>query len=283
MNPRRIVLGILVVGLWAGAMLLLFERERGGEVVPMDSPPPVDGSVAVEPFRASYDVFSEGRDGARRVGGVELERSAEARHGVAGERSRVDAEAPLRLRGEVRDFRVDGTMWRPLETPGEGPDAAGEVPLAEVTFQLRWRDGEIRLVAALRDGALRGEVTADGETREIDVPVPDDVLIESGVGTNVGLSQSFSRRLARLDPGQSVRFTSFDPLTLGKSTARATCVAEETWTAGKTPVPAKVIEIAQGTLSTRVWLDPDGELLRATTPLGLRIERRDAAATGDGA
>lgn len=262
----------MVVAVWLVAIGLLMRREFGGSLFQGDAAggEPGFGEVAYAvliPGAAEADVDrSDGQRAEQRVGAVRMDRQAETRHGFPGATARVDARMALRLLGKQTELAVEGDVWRP-----DDPEAAGKQ--LELDFRVVSQGHDFRLVAELAGGRLTGEVRSAGESLPLDLPVGDDVLVESGLGASL--------RFPQMAVGETLRFASFDPLTLSQGRAKVTCVAEETLVLSGRSVVAKRLEVEASGIDTLAWIDEAGEVLRAETPLGIVLERLpDGASLG---
>ncbi|MEO1085421.1 MAG: transglutaminase-like domain-containing protein, partial [Acidobacteriota bacterium] len=60
-----------------------------------------------------------------------------------------------------------------------------------------------------------------------------------------------------------------------RGTARIRALAEETLEIGGQSIPAKRLEVETGGMKSIAWVDGEGEVVRAETPVGLVVERLD--------
>ena len=260
-GSKRRWVGVLVVGVWLVAFGLLWRREFGGSLFQGDAANagPGFGTVAYAVLVPGPSTDGHAALGAeQRVGAVRMVREAETRDGFPGATARVDARMALQLLGKETRLDVEGDVWRP-----DDPDAAGKQ--LELDFRVVSQGHDFRLVAELSNGRLAGEVRSAGETLPIDLPVGDDVLVESGLGASL--------RFPQMAVGETLRFASFDPMTLSRGRAKVTCVAEETLVLSGRSMAAKRLEVEASGIDTVAWIDASGEVLRAETPLGIVLER----------
>ncbi|MDA8019620.1 MAG: transglutaminase-like domain-containing protein [Thermoanaerobaculia bacterium] len=259
---RRRWIGAVIVALWLLSVGLLLRREFGGTAF-RNGPDltALEGNVA-------YAVLVPGTAGAeQRVGAIGMVREPEARGGFQGTTVRIEAAMALELLGKPTELDVDGAMWRP-----DAPEEAARQ--AELEFRVDSQGHEFQLVGELAGGRLIGEVRSAGETLPLDLPVGGDVLVESGLGASL--------RFPRMEVGETMRFSSFDPLTLSRGRAKVTCVGEETLDLAGQKVEAKRLQVEASGIETVAWIDESGTVLRAETPLGLILERLPAGVPIEG-
>lgn len=265
----RKLLGVVIVGAWLVGAGLLLQREYGGSLFQGDFEPTGDS-----PSSVAYAVLVPGKASAgpatlrpeQRVGQIRMVRDAEIRGGFGGTTARIDAGLALQLLGKETELAVAGDVWRP-----DDPGAAGKQ--LELDFRVTSQGHDFRLTAQLAGGRLTGEVRSAGETLPLDLPVGDDVLVESGLGASL--------RFPTMAVGETLRFASFDPLTLSRGRAKVTCVAEEVLDLSGRQVATKRLQVEASGIDTIAWIDGSGEVVRAETPLGLVLERIPLDASDD--
>lgn len=248
---RRLV-GIGIVVFWLAMMGWLASRELG--VQTLDS-----GNTSADRARRPTDTWMAVRMASgQRVGHVHMATRPETRDAVEGARMSLQAALRLELMGRATDLDLEGWVWRPFEDPG-----------ATFQFNVRSADYDFHVDGAVGDGRLAGEVTSAGETIPLDFPVEDTLLFGSGFGATL--------ELPLLEVGEEYRIETFDPLTLSRGKARVRCVAKETLELSGESIETRHLTVDLGGLVSHAWIDDDGEVVRAETPVGLTLERSTAA------
>ncbi len=190
------------------------------------------------------------------------ERSGEGGRPEEGQRTELTAELALTLFGEATQLQLDGQLWRALD---------GEP--VELRFALTSRGQSTNARARVAEGRLRGTVETGGEETPLDFPVDGDLLLAGGFGASLQLPVPAV--------GEEVRLDSFDPMTLGRGEARLRALRVEMVEIDDEQVEATVVEVTTAGLSSTAWVSANGDVLRATTPLGLTLERIAAPVEGD--
>ncbi len=190
----------------------------------------------------------------QRIGRVHLRQTPEARHDQAGVRMILEARMRLQLLGKSSDLDLSGSVWR-----------ADESARAEFDFAVRSAGFDFEVKGDVGGGELRGEMVSAGEVIPLRLSVDDDMLFSSGLGSAL--------RFPSMEVGDEYRLDSFDPLTLSKSEARVKCTAREILRIGRTEMPTCRLEVTASGLSSLAWIDDNGEVVRAETPIGLVLER----------
>ncbi len=194
----------------------------------------------------------------QRIGHVHLRQTPEARHDQAGVRMILEARMRLQLLGKSSDLDLSGSVWR-----------SDQSARAEFDFAVRSAGFDFEVKGDVGDGELRGEIASAGEVIPLSLPVDDELLFASGLGSAL--------RFPSMEVGDEYRLDSFDPLTLSKSKARVKCTARETLHLGETEVTTCRLRVTTSGLSSLAWIDDDGEVVRAETPIGLVLERLTSA------
>ncbi len=193
----------------------------------------------------------------QRIGHVRLRQMPEARDDRAGLQMLLEASMRLKLLDKDTDLDLSGSVWRPYEEDR-----------ADFGFAVRSSGFDFEVTGGVADGELRAEMITAGETIPLHFPVDDSLFFSSGLGSVL--------RFPRLEVGDEYRFDSFDPLTLSKSEARVRCTAKETLLLDGAEVSTCRLTVTSGGLSSIAWIDDDGEVVRAETPIGLVLERLTA-------
>ena len=138
-------------------------------------------------------------------------------------------------------------------------------------YRLRWFDfllSSAYYTARVHGAHLSGEryqveieTGAGKSTMEIEIP-PDAVIY----------SPLTELALRRLRPGQRLRLKTFDPITLRTSTVLCEAVRDERLSVGGEMVDTTVLALTYQGITTRAWMNAEGEMIRQETPLGWTIE-----------
>jgi len=252
-RKRRLAIALPIVALWLVAMGWLLYREWPG--------PRLEGTAlpaAELPPEAFFAI--ELADG-RRVGHLHLRQGAEERGGAPGFTVSLDAQAVLELLGETTELALSGSTWRP-----------DDGSRAEFDFEVESAGHRFGLEGQVAEGQLDAQIVSAGETIPLEMPIDDQLLVAGGLGSSLSFPA--------LEVGDRVRFASFDPLTLRAGEVRVRCVAlEELEVAGEI-VEARVLMVDAGGFESRAWVDAEGQVLRAETPLGLVLQKTSAAEIG---
>lgn len=246
----RWTIGLGLIAFWLVMMGLLLYREHG----PRELSPAAAAAVTPAGLRSPRETSMGLFVGERRVGRLHVEERPEQRDGLAGTLTRLEVHAALDLFGRLTDFDLAGEAWRPAATPR-----------AEFKFDVRSADYEFQVDGRLADGRLDAAVTSGGETTPLSFPVSEELVFAGGLGTAV--------EFPSLAVGEEVQLTSFDPLTLQKSSLRVRCVAEETLTVGGEPTPARRLDVTSGAVRSQVWIDGEGGVLQIVAPFGWTLRR----------
>ncbi len=195
----------------------------------------------------------------QRIGTVHLRQAPEIRGDQAGVRMTLEARMSLRLLGKNTDLDLSGSVWQPVATAR-----------AEFGFIVRSAGFDFEVTGDVGEGELRGEMVSAGEVMPLRLPVDESLVFSSGLGSAL--------RFPRLEVGDDYRLDSFDPLTLSKSPARVRCTAREVLRLGEQEISTCRLTVTSGGLSSLAWIDDQGEVVRAETPIGLVLERLPPAA-----
>lgn len=268
-SQRRRTIGVVIFLAWAGIMAMLFRRELGGERWQPET-------LSTSPSASStwlglYLAAGAMEDGAaldasravgQRIGHIHLRRQPETREQRDGLRFAMTAEMATELMGRPTDLSLEADLWRP--TDGRGLELRVVVDSMDQTLVL---DGE--LVSGEKGSELVATVESAGESLPLRFPVEDELLLQSGFGT--------ATRFPTMEVGDDYRMASFDPLTLSRGEARIRCVAEARLRLGTGPgtelFDTKVLEVEAGGFESKVWVDAEGEVVRAETPFGMILQR----------
>lgn len=254
---RSFLIGLAIVGFWILMTGFFLRRELGGffRFEPLSASR--DDARRLEgPETMRLGLFRPGEAGGQevQVGEVVLHREPESRGDTPGVRMELQARATMGFFGRATDLELAGTMWRP-----------DEAPRADFDFTVRTSEADFHLVGRVADGMLRAEVTSAGDRFPLEIPVDEEMVFAGSLGP--------AFELPLLDVGESARLAAFDPLTLQKGEMRLRCLARETLEVAGETVPTRVLEASLGGFSSRVWIDEEGRLVQAETPVGLLLRR----------
>lgn len=155
--------------------------------------------------------------------------------------------------------------------------------LRDFTFSLRSSLGDFRVNGVVDgDSTLRLEVAAGGDEQTLTVPTGGAVLLPQVMPIHFALGRDPR-------PGEAYTFEIFDPSILERHKVRMEVVNRETlvypdsadydeadgaWVAQRhDTVETWHVRQAFGGIELEAWLDPDGRIVRATSPMGYTIER----------
>ncbi len=241
---RRWLIGIPIVSFWLVMTALLLRSEVGVKRVSA-------AATSRSPTESWLGIFlAEGQ----RVGHVHLRQIPQTRYDLPGTQMALAARMRLQLLGKGTDLELSGSVWRPEQAA-----------LAEFDFSVSSAGFDFEVEGKVEDGELRGRMVSAGEVVPLRLPVDDALVFASPAGAAL--------RFPRLDVGDEVRLDSFDPLTLSKSEARVRCTARERLRLAEGEVSTCRLKVTTGGLSSRAWIDDEGEIVRAETPVGLVLER----------
>jgi hypothetical protein len=180
-----------------------------------------------------------------------------------------------------------------LEIPAQGTtqravvetrvELTPSLSLREFAFHLDSEVGRYQVRGrAVGDTLLELEVGAGGAVERSEIRVPDGVLLPAALQLRLAAA-------GMLRGGADYHFQIFDPSTLSargvglRVAGRGTLVVPDTasydpvsgeWVVGAyDTIPVWEVEEVYGGMSSRSWLDPDGRLVRAESPLGFTLER----------
>lgn len=242
--PRPATLLILAACLATTTALVL--RERGAGITPAIP-------TEVREGRTRYAVL----DGTGRpVGDLTINRNRTSREGLEGFATAVEATVRLDLLGATRDLDIDGNFWVATDGTSAHLEASATSDGRGVTFK-----------GTVTGGRLVGTLGSGGEAIPIALALPADALVAGAFATPLSLPQ--------LAPGQSLVVPSFDPTTLSTGRAELVVLRDEVLEIEGASVNTRVVEVRQGALRALLHVDAAGEVVRASTPFGLVLERRN--------
>lgn len=248
----RTALRATVLLAWVAMMAALYHRTHPG----LEAAPPPSASRARETSEEWQGIYS----GEKKIG-YAVSRRRPTADGVAFEN---DAVVRLTMMGEPSVVRTHVTA-----------DTDSGLRLRRFAFRLRSGAVEFSARGSATDRGL--EVTLDsgaGRPRSFDVPLSGSIV----------LPQTLPALLAeeKIEPGRTLRYALFDPLSGTPSTAVLTIEPSETIEiAGEKRSAFPVTEEFRGS-RFRLWVDRDGRVLREEGPLGLVLVRESSAFAAQG-
>lgn len=110
------------------------------------------------------------------------------------------------------------------------------------------------------------ELEVAGNTRKSEVTIPGDTVI---------FTPYLEMAMKRMKPGEELIMNGMDPLTMTRSKIRLRAEARETLTVMGRDLPCtRIAVMSEGTV-LKTWIDPDGRVVRQTTPFGWILEACD--------
>lgn len=249
---RRPAFAVAIVLFWLVMMGFLVKREV---LAPRVDPFIATRPRLTEPTESWMGLFLAGGE---RVGYVHLQQIPEARSALEGVTTRLAMRMSLDLFGRRTALDLSGAAFRPYDEPS-----------AEFDFQVRSGEHDFRIEGKVADGTLDATVHSAGETLPLSMPVQDELVFAGGFGPAL--------QLPDLAVGEQIRLSSFDPFSMRSTPTTVRCVAREIRNIAGETVPTRVVSLESGGLRSRAWIDDDGDVVRAETPLGLVLERVSAA------
>lgn len=244
---RRLV-GITIVLFWLVMMGLLAQRELGGRKVTATAEGP--RRAASQPLFLALELAT-----GERVGLFQMAQANERRQDRDGIRTTLLARVALDLLGKRSDLKLEGTLW-------QGGDRA------ELSAVARSNDTDFHVEGKLEDGRLEAVLATAGEKVPFSVPLGRELFLDSGLGAAL--------RFPTCTEGETLRFDSFDPMTLSTTSARVECLGEqELFLAGQT-IRARQLKVRSGGLESIAFVDEDGNVVRAETPFGFILVKISA-------
>jgi hypothetical protein len=136
--------------------------------------------------------------------------------------------------------------------------------LRQFSFTLSTRQYTARIHGTHRSGTLYDVEIQTGAGKSIlEVDIPEDAVI---------YSPTTELAMRKLRPGQRMRIKTFDPITLRTSMVLCEAVKEEMLFIRGQEVQTTVLTLNYQGITTRAWMDAEGEMVRQENPLGWTIE-----------
>ncbi len=191
----------------------------------------------------------------QRVGFVHLRTTPEDREFEEGYAMNVLARLEFPLFGQNARFQLSGNAW---QSTHDG--------LREFSFTLDADEHTMRIEGVAEEGSIKALLHTGGETTSFSLPVGRNVLLSGGMGLG-------AVSIPAMTPGETVYLDAFDPTTMSVSRARLEALRYETLEVAGEFVETMVVATTVGPVTTRVWVSPDEEVVRAETPFGLIIKK----------
>lgn len=248
-RARRFAFALAVLLFWLVMVGLLLRREAFLPTVT---------STSAGDLRPSESWLAIRLSSGKTVGHAHLRTTLESRDGAPGARFAMSSSLALEMLGQPTTLDLEGWVWR-----------ATEVPRTDFSFTVGSADYDFQVVGQIADGTLRGEVISAGETVPLEFPVEDRLLFGAVPGAVL--------ELPKLEVGEVARLETFDPLSLGRGTARLECLAHETLDLAGQPIATRHLLVSMSGFESHAWIDEEGQVVRAETPVGLVVERADSS------
>ena len=273
---KRPILGIGVVLFWLVMMALLARSEliggllRGDVVLdregwsdqPTDNWLTIHGPLPGGAVKTSTQGAANAHDAefGPRVGYAHMAQAPSNRNGAEGAAMTLDVQLTLQMLGRRAALELTGEAWR-----------ARHERRAEVEFAIRSGEANFQLSGTIIDDSFEAEINSGGETSNFTTTLSDNALFSSGFGTNLSFP--------KVELGEQIAIQSFDPMTLRPSRSIVKATSSTTLEIGGVTVPATRLDVRSSGLRTIAWVDSEGQVLQATTPLGLSLRKstRDEA------
>lgn len=250
-KSRRRLFGAAIVLFWLAMMGLLAQREFGGRKVTAAA------ATTEGPRRPAPQTLFLALELAtgERVGLFQMAQASERRQDRDGIRTTLQARVALDLLGKRSDLRLKGTLW-------QGGDRA------ELKAVARSNDTNFHVEGKLEDGRLEAVLDTAGEKVPFSLQLGRELFLDSGLGAAL--------RFPTCTEGETLRFDSFDPMTLSSTTARVECLGEQDlFLAGET-IRARQLRVHSGGLESIAFVDEGGNVVRAETPFGFVLVKISA-------
>ncbi len=195
------------------------------------------------------------RDALERVGFINARSLPDMRNGRSGLQLGVTARIEMSVLFRKTELVFTGRAW-----------IDADHGLSDFDFSLRSGEYDMRIEGHVEDGMLRAVLHTAGESLPFDFPVSADLLLGGGFGFS-------ALEAPLLEPGQEIYVDAFDPTRMSVGKARIICTGEEMIEIECQPIYALVIETTLAGMTTRAWVNRDGEVLRADTPFGFILKK----------
>ncbi len=189
-----------------------------------------------------------------RVGYAHMSQRPIDRDGSEGAELTLDVQLVLQLLGRRAALEIEGTAWR-----------ARHQRLAHIDFAIRSGEANFELNGSIVDDAFTATITSGGEISDFSARLSDNALFSTGFGTALAFPP--------LELDEQIVLQSFDPMTLRATRAVVRAISRGQLDLDGTSVAATRLEVRSSGLRTIAWVDQDGQVLQATTPLGLSVRK----------
>lgn len=256
---RRRLFGLLIGGFWLVMTGWLIYRDvLGGslrsEVVLNDDTwieEPVETWLVITTATVAG---ASGSDAEPRVGWARIRQAPETRGANEGARTEVEVHLQLNLLGRATALDMEGMAWR-----------ARRLKQAEIDFRIASGEAVFALVGSIRGDRLEAEIRSGSDTTPFEVRLPDNALFSTSFGTSLSFP--------KLEPGEETVVQTFDPMTLRPTRSRVRAVSRDQLSIGGETIRAVRLRVESSGLDTTAWIDGNGQVIRAETPLGLHLQK----------
>jgi transglutaminase-like putative cysteine protease len=262
LKPRKL-LGVAIVAAWMGMIGLHVRREY----FPAELTELADATASLAPGTSFYTL----RMGDRAVGQAT---------------SRLDTIG-------VEGFELEDRMILELPAFGQTGSAVARtyvklsraLVMQSFSFSLDSDVGKFEATGeVLADSTLSVTITSQGSTQKIDYKLASPPVFSAVVPIRMAMGEG-------LEVGKRVRFPVFDPTTLSSRTVEVRVLEADTievpdsvaydsattrWRPARTDtIPVWKIAEVFGGMSVESWIDEDGRVVRASSPLGFSMEKTE--------
>ena len=159
----------------------------------------------------------------------------------------------VRLLGRPQDIRVESSAFLDLVRKLQSFEADIRSPLMNLSLQAIRRP----------DGRFGGAMNVGGDSRAINLEIPDDAVIFSPLTDAAATS---------LRPGRRARVPVFNPITMERDHLMLHAVRRETVRIDDTPYDCLLLESTLQGVTVRTWVDRQRTVIRQETPFGWTLE-----------
>jgi Transglutaminase-like superfamily len=249
---RRVtkLIPLAIIVFWLAMMALFVKREF---LVPYLNPGPRTGAMYRDVPTDNWMGVFDAAGG--QIGYLRVQTWPDSHGQEPGNRLALDAAIRMTFLGTPTEVEITGSAWTTIERG-----------LEDFNFQIGSGSHDLRIAGTVKEGMLEARIHTGGEIIPLQWPLKGEVMLWSGMGAS-------SLNMPALKPGQEFLVDTFDPMTLSVGRAHITCIGEETLEVSGEPVETKVVTVRVGEMTTKAWLDSDGETVRAEMPLGFVLQK----------
>ncbi|MDQ1257797.1 MAG: Transglutaminase protein [Candidatus Hydrogenedentes bacterium] len=189
------------------------------------------------------------------IGVVNTQVRPEVRDDERGQSLRFWSKIEMTVLSFPTEVRLNGNAWASLKRG-----------LREFDFSIVSEAHKIHIAATIDEGVLKGEIQTGGEVLPLEIPVGDNLLLSSDLGTA-------ALNVPGIEVGEEIFIDTFDPMTLSVTKAKIECIGEESIRYGDKDVLTKVFVTHVGGFTSKAWVSADEEVLRAETPFGFILKK----------